>query len=312
MKIDLTVIIPFLNEKENIGRLVDALHKYFSGFRGKRIEVLFVDDGSTDGSSDTLEGISHSGYTARIVRLSRNFGSHAALRAGIQHAQGAYITFMYADLQDPLILIEQMYEKARRGFDIVWAQRRFQRPSSGIFSSMYAALMRRFAVKDFPEQGFDIVLFGGKVKRELNENIESNSSLFLQIMTMGFRQTSLSYEKSPRVRGRSKWTFSKKIKLFIDSFVAFSYFPIRLVSIMGVLLSIAGFIWALTIVLRAILLRDLSQGWPTLIAVLMLGFGVTNISLGIIAEYLWRTFDSARGRKTFIIDRVYDLSGKAK
>src|SRR6185295_10041286 len=169
----------------------------------------------------------------------------------------------------------------------VWATRQGSGTplSEKLFSKMYAWLMQKFAISEFPENGFDIVMFTNKVKKEINENIEANSSIFLQILTLGFKSASITYNKRERKAGKTKWTLSKKIKLFIDSFIAFSYAPIRLVTYTGIGFSILGFLWTLYISLRAILIGDLNPGWPALVAILMIGFGITNISLGIIAEY---------------------------
>lgn len=312
MKPDISLIIPFLNEQENMEHLVTQLHDYAASLKNLKIEVLFVDDGSSDLSVACLKRVKHTGYDAKIIKFSRNYGSHAALRAGILHAQGTYTTFLPADLQDPLELIEKLYRKSLEGHDIVWAARNKVEVSvlEKFFSNLYAGLMRKFVVGSYPPHGFDVVMFNAKVRNELNQNIEANSSLFLQILTLGFRCSSITYNKQARRQGKSKWTLSKKMKLLIDSFVAFSYFPIRVVSAVGIILAVTGFSWASYIILRTLFLKDLNQGWPTLISVLMMGFGITNISLGIIAEYLWRTLDASRKRKVFIIDDMFDLSYK--
>jgi dolichol-phosphate mannosyltransferase len=165
-------------------------------------------------------------------------------------------------------------------------------------------MMRRFAIESYPSKGFDIIMFSKKIQFVLNQHQESNSSLFLQILTLGYSQTTIEYEKAERKKGKSKWTIGKKIKLFIDSFVAFSYAPIRLVSIVGVLLFVLGIFWSSYLVLRKLIYDDLESGWPALIAILSIGFGITSIFLGIIAEYLWRTLDSSRGRPVYIIDEI--------
>jgi dolichol-phosphate mannosyltransferase len=252
----------------------------------------------------------HKTYKAKVISFSRNFGSHAALRAGISHASGEYICFNYADLQDPLELIIQMKELMEQGHDIIWAQRESTKVPWGekMFSKFYARLMQKFAFKNFPEKGFDIVMFNGKVAVEVNKNVEANSSIFLQILGMGFRQTNISYKKRERKTGVSKWTLSKKIKLFIDSFVAFSYAPIRFVTIVGIAFFVIGVLWAAYIIIRKIVFDDLAMGWPATLSVLMVGFGITNISLGIIAEYLWRTLDASRKRQVFIIDEIKELN----
>lgn len=305
-----TVIIPIFNEYEGIPFLVDSLNEFFAQNAQLNAEVIFVNDGSKDNSLERLASMIHLSYKAKVISLSRNFGSHAALRAGISHASGEYICFNYADLQDPLELIVRMKELMEQGNDIVWAQRESTKVAWGekMFSKFYASLMKKFAFKNFPEKGFDIVMFNRKVANEVNRNVEANSSIFLQILGMGFRQTNITYKKRERKTGVSKWTLSKKIKLFIDSFVAFSYAPIRFVTIVGIIFFIIGLLWTGYIVVRKIFFQDLAAGWPALMSILMIGFGITNISLGIIAEYLWRTLDASRKRQVYIVDEVRDLN----
>ena len=312
MQTEISIIVPFLNEGENIPHLVSSISDFFGSSDKPKVQVIFVDDGSTDDSVEQLKKANHKNYSAKLIRFSQNYGSHAALRSGILNADSEYITFMYADLQDPLAVIPQMYEKALAGNDIVWAQRKTTKAGTfeKMFSSQYAKLMRKYVTKTFPERGFDIVMFNSKISRELNDNVEKNSSIFLQILTLGYKQDYVLYDKQERQKGKSKWTLSKKIKLLVDSFVAFSFAPIRFVTMVGIFLFIMGFVWSLYVILRSIIFHDLSPGWPTLIAVLMFGFGITNISLGIIAEYLWRTLDASRGRKAFIVDEIIDLNTK--
>src|SRR5258705_3875354 len=306
----ITVIIPIFNEYEGIPFLVNSLNELFRDNSQVNAEVIFVNDGSRDKSVERLMSMEHRSYKAKVISFSRNFGSHAALRAGISHATGDYICFNYADLQDPLDLVIRMKELMEQGNDIVWAQRESTKVPWGekMFSKFYARLMQKFAFKNFPEKGFDIVMFNKKVAAEVNKNVEANSSIFLQILRMGFRQTNSTYKKRERQTGVSKWTLSKKIKLFIDSFVAFSYAPIRFVTIVGIAFFFIGVLWATYIILRKLIYDDLSAGWPATLSVLMIGFGITNISLGIIAEYLWRTLDASRKRQVFIIDDIKELN----
>jgi glycosyltransferase involved in cell wall biosynthesis len=305
----LSVIIPIYNEYDGIPFLVQNLNDFFGEHTHLLPEVIFVNDGSKDGSVERLQEMKHENYKAKIISLSRNFGSHAALRAGISIANGELVCFNYADLQDPLELILQMEEKTKEGNEIIWAHRESTKVSLGekTFSSVYAYLMKKFAFSNFPEKGFDIVMFNKKVATQVKNNVEANSSIFLQILGMGFRQASISYKKRERKTGVSKWTMAKKVKLFIDSFVAFSYAPIRLVTIIGISMFIIGSLWTLYIILRTLLYHNLASGWPALVSILTIGFGITNISLGIIAEYLWRTLDASRKRPVFIIDKIVEL-----
>jgi len=203
-----------------------------------------------------------------------------------------------------------MHELCTKGNNIAWAAR--NKSASGfwgrVFSKAYAMLMRKIVNPKFPKSGFDVVMFDHKVRNFLNGNIESNSSVFLQILNSGFKQDNIEYEKQKRTAGNSKWTLSKKIKLFVDSVVAFSYLPIRMVTIGGIIIFVAGIIWTFYIVIRHFTADDMTPGWPTLISILMLCFGFTNISLGIIAEYLWRTLDASRSRPVFVIDEIIEVN----
>lgn len=305
--IEISIIIPFLNEEENVPHLVRSLSEY-ARHCDNSMEFVFVDDGSSDDSvSQFRSELKESGLSFQIISLSKNYGSHAALRAGISEARGRYTGFLYADLQDPVELIDQLHAKlVKEQHNIVWGTRNSTQSGlfEGMFSRFYAYLMKRFVSPDFPKEGFDIVMFDEKVRTQINNNPENNSSIFLQILTLGFKQGKISYDKKERAGGKSKWTFGKRVKLFIDSFVAFSYFPIRLVTIVGISLFILGGLWTIYIVGRELIYADLAQGWPALVSILLVGFGITNIGLGVVAEYLWRTLDASRNRPVFVIDNI--------
>jgi polyisoprenyl-phosphate glycosyltransferase len=305
----ISIISPFLNESGNIGNYVNSLNSFFVNkpYSG---EVILVDDGSTDNSIELLQGLEFGNYDIKLLKLSKNFGAQAAVRAGIKHATGDYITFLPADLQDPLELIDRSLEIVKeKDSDIVYAFRKTTNNSffESVFSRFYAYMMKKFVNPKFPGKGFDIVFFNKKVKQNLDQNVELNSSIQLQILTLGYSSENVYYDKAERKVGKSKWTFAKKMKLFIDSFVAFSFAPIRLVSMVGIVFFIVGIAWTIYIVLRKLIYDDLDPGWPALLSILMVGFGITNISLGIIAEYLWRTLDASRKRPLFIIDEVIEL-----
>ena len=311
---DISVVIPFLNEESNINSLVAALEEFCASVSA-RIEVIFVDDGSTDGSVKLLSEKHLEHFSGKVVQLSQNYGSHAALRAGINQASGRYTCFLYADLQDPVGLVTKMAEVATSsGSNIVWASR--ARTNNGfserLFSNAYSWLMKRYVSPDYPAQGFDIVLFDEKVRAQLNANMEKNSSIFLQILTMGFKQEMITYDKQARQKGKSKWTLAKKVKLLIDSFVAFSYAPLRFVTMMGILFFVFGILYTSYILIDFLIYDSPVQGWTSIIAILSVGIGVTNISLGIIAEYLWRTLDAAGNRKAFLVDQVHELQSKSE
>lgn len=308
---DVSIIIPFLNEEENLGELVAQLNQYAQQ-QHFSIDAVFVDDGSTDSCGQVLRTVNSPNVPLKLIRFSKNYGSHAAIRAGINYAEGSYTMFFSADMQEPFSMIGEMYAKACEGYDIIAARKAEVETglSERLFSGVYTSLIRRFAVRDYPPGGANNFMFNEKVRRYLCENVEANSSIHMQIINMGFRRAIIDVSLNKRHKGKSKWTFSKKIKLFIDSFLAFSYAPIRAISMLGIVLFIAGFLYALWIILAKLTgIVEFDVGFPTLISVSLLGFGLTNFSLGIVAEYLWRTLDAARSRPAFIIDSVEILSG---
>ena len=312
IKPEISLVIPFLNEEENLPMICAALEEYLPSV-GVPVEVVFVDDGSTDGSCAWLEQAEFRNFTAKLVKFSRNFGSHPAVRAGFMNASAPNCVWLGADLQEPLEIIGEGYKRICEGYDLVLVQKNQVQVSKSeeTFSRIYSAMIRKWAIPGYPEKGVNTIFFNEKVKNALNANPELNSSVVLQVISMGFRQTILNMDYRERQRGSSKWTFGKKLKLLIDSFVSFSFFPIRMVSVLGFIFAFAGALIALDLIIVKIFnIRPVTLGWPSLISILMLGFGITNISLGIIAEYLWRTLDAARARPVFIIDEVKQLGDK--
>ena len=305
---DITVIVPFLNEEDNIDRLATELRRFTEEKKNISFEIILVNDGSTDQSVEMIRR-THFPQPTKVISFSQNYGSHAALRAGIMHAKGQHVTFLYADLQDPIENITTMYEKEMEGNDIIWANRAAVKNSflERQFSKFYSRLMKKYVNKRYPAKGFDVVLFNRKVADAVNRNVEGNSSVFLQILNLGFKQDFVEYQKAARKAGKSKWTLAKKIKLLIDYFVDFSFAPIRMVSMLGILFFFVGILWTIYILVRKLVFDDLAAGWPAMLSILMIGFGITNISLGIIAEYLWRTLDASRKRPVFIIDEIIEL-----
>ena len=311
-KPEISVIIPFLNEEENLPLICDALEEYVPTL-GVPVEVVFVNDGSTDGSREWLQQAEFHNFSAKLVNLSRNYGSHPAVRAGFQNASAPNCVWLGADLQEPLEIIGEGYKRVQEGYDLVLVQKNQVQVSKSEerFSHIYSSMIRKWAIPGYPEKGVNTIFFDEKVKNAINANPELNSSVVLQVISLGFRQTVINMDYREREHGQSKWTFGKKLKLLIDSFVSFSFFPIRMVSVLGCIFAFVGALMALDlIVVKIFNIRPVTTGWPSLICILMLGFGLTNISLGVIAEYLWRTLDAARARPVFIIDTIDELKNK--
>ncbi len=306
-----SVIVPFLNEEQTIPVFCKTIDSYVSKLPFK-VELVFVNDGSTDSSMELIKDYQFKSISKfRIISFSKNYGSHAAIRAGIAYSSYDICTWLGMDLQEPLAIIPTAYDKiANEGFEAVYFEKRTIAVSrtNRLFSRIYSFLIKKYAVNTYSNVGTATIAFGSKIKKLLISSVEANSSLILQIMDMGFKHDTISLDYQERKAGRSKWTLSKKIKLFIDSFVSFSYMPIRMVSIIGIGLFIIGLLMGVITIINKINNPIVPTGYSTITCVLALGFGVTNISLGILAEYLWRTYDATKRRPVYIISDIYDPS----
>jgi dolichol-phosphate mannosyltransferase len=299
----ISVIIPCYNEEENLPELYKRLQHVAETAR-HAFEFIIVDDGSSDSSFHILENISSKDSRLKVIKFSRNFGSHAACLAGLSQAKGDACAFLSADLQDPPEVVETLANEWGKGYQVVIGVREWEKESARLFPSLYYRAVRRFALKNMPEAGTDVFLIDRKVVDAIVSIGEKNTSIFGLILWSGFKQTIVQYRKGPRQKGTSKWTLANKMKLFIDTFVSFSYIPLRLISLAGTLLACLGFLYALFIVFNRMFFSMPVEGWASLMVVLLVVSGTQLIFLGILGEYLWRNFDETRKRPAFIIDRM--------
>lgn len=310
----LSVVIPYLNEADGIEECLREIDKYAITLTFP-LELIFVDDGSIDNTTEIIQKYRFLNIgKVKIIVFSKNYGSHAAIRAGVLESTFDVCTWIGSDLQEPLEFLQKAYDKiTKEGYDAVYIEKHSVKVSTSnrLFSKMYSSLMRKYAVANYSSGGTSNIMFNHKLIELLNNNIESNSSIALQLMDAGFRNCTLSFDFKERYAGASKWTLSKKIKLFIDSFVSFSFMPIRMVSLIGIIMFFAGLFIGIFTLSNKLFNPTVPVGYSTLACIMALGFGITNISLGIIAEYLWRTYDAARKRPVFIVSEVIDLSPKA-
>lgn len=302
----ISIVVPFLNEADGIELFCKVLDEHSKEVDFK-LELIFVDDGSEDGTGELIREYEFLNIEdVKLLTLSKNFGSHAAIRAGVLNASYDVCTWMGSDLQEPLEFLKLSYEKILEGYDAVYVEKRSINVSKANrgFSKLYSAMMRKWAVKNYASGGISNIVFNRKIMQYLNDNIEANSSIMLQIMDAGFKSVTISLDYKERSIGISKWTLAKKIKLLIDSFVAFSYMPIRLVSLLGIAMFILGIVIGIVTMINKMCNPGVPLGYSTIISIMAIGFGITNISLGIIAEYLWRAYDASRKRPAFIISSV--------
>lgn len=311
----LSVLIFFYNEADNLPLLRKRLESIQS-VSGHEFEYVLVDDCSSDNSGEIAEQWVQGSDHAVYIRFSRNFGSHAAVAAGLLHCTGDSAVIMAADLQDPPELIPELAAKSREGVDIVWAcrsERLGETWFTKVAAAAYYQLMRWFGLPNMPPKGADFLLVSRKVINAVNCSPEKHTSVIAMILWMGFQQTFIPYVKQARHAGKSKWTLSKKVKILIDSVVSFSYVPIRAASVFGFLMATAGFVYSSWIAfLWTLGLVTSGTGYAAIMCALLIGQGVILLTLGILGEYLWRTFDESRRRPRFIIDQlIRTLDSKA-
>lgn len=273
-------------------------------------ELIFIDDGSFDDSYQELLALYQaSTYPVRIIKFSRNFGQVPAIYAGYAKATGDIIVNISADLQDPPELIIEMIDAHRNeDFDIVICAREardesvFRRFTSAIFY----ALIKKLSFKNMPPGGFDYVLISKKVKNIILGNDDTNPFWQGQILWTGFQPKVIFYERQKRTIGKSKWTFSKKLKYLFDGVLAYSFYPLRLMSITGLIFFIAGILYGIVIVILYLQGTTPFKGWSPMMILILLSSGLQMLISGVIGEYLWRTLDQARSRPLYVIEQVIE------
>ena len=265
-------------------------------------EVIFVDDGSRDGSYAEMQEVSGEDPKVKLLRFTRNFGQVPAIIAGYEAAQGDAVINISADLQDPVELTSTMVEHWRSGSQVVVAFREDREDSFGakLFSRLaYGAL--RASNKDIPEGGFDFVLMGRKALGAFLSYRGRNRFYQGDILWAGFPTTYIPYVRRKREVGRSQYTFSKKLKLFFDFILDGSYLPIRLMSLAGLLIALSGIAYAAVIVIAWFSGLTPFSGWAPLMIALLLLSGTIMLMLGLIGEYLWRILDEVKAKPLYMI-----------
>jgi dolichol-phosphate mannosyltransferase len=307
-----SVVVPVYFNAATLPELVERLQAVAARLEPHELEVVLVDDGSGDESFAVIHELAARDRRVRALRLSRNFGSNAAILAGLTYAQGDAVVVLAADLQDPPELIPQLVEAWEQGAEVVLAARRSRDDPwlSALLSSIFNRLFRRLVFRDFPRSGFDFVLISRRVRGVLVELGERNSYLFGQVMWVGYERRVIEYDRAARGEGRSRWTLGKKAKYFVDAFTAFSYVPIRAASLLGFLLALAGFAYAgVVVVLRLTGAISGAPGFTTLTVLILLAAGIQLIVTGLLGEYLWRVLEESRRRPAFLVESTVNLEG---
>lgn len=305
----ISIVTPIYNEEENIEVFYERIQDVFKHLQKETNreftkEIVFIDDGSTDSSFNKIKKLSQENSDIRGISLSRNYGSHTAICAGLLKATGDAAVIIACDLQDPPELIIDFVKKWLKGSQIVWGKR--IKYETGFLRScinkVFYTLVKKYAIKTYPAMGTgSFCLIDRKIIDNLNKHPEHNRITFGLIAYQGFKQEYIEYERLKRQRGNSGWTTSKLLKAGLDTFLSFSYFPVRFMSLVGIItfaLSILGALYTLWCWL-AIGIKV--PGWTTIIILLFIFHGIQFLMLGILGEYIWRVSDEVKNRPLFFI-----------
>ena len=299
----LTVLVPCFNEQAVLGEL----HRRLTGVlapTGLSYELLFVDDGSRDGTLAGLLALQAADPRVAVLGLSRNFGHQLALTAGLDHARGEAVVVIDADLQDPPELIPRMVELWRAGSDVVYGQRR-ARQGESVFKRGTAALfyrvMRRLTSVEIPVDTGDFRLLSRRVVEAMKRLPEHHRFVRGMVAWVGFRQTPLPYERAPRFAGETKYPLRRMVRFALDAAVSFSFLPLRLTTFAGFAISLGCFGYA-GYAIWAKLANDVDlPGWASLMVAVMFLGGVQLLGLGIIGEYLGRVYEEVKARPLYLV-----------
>ncbi len=304
----LSVVIPVYCEQESLPflreRLIPVLRDLESS--GCGWELILVDDGSTDGTAEILRNMAFEDRRIKVIRFARNFGSHAALKAGFDFATGDCAVNLASDLQEPPELILPMVSAWRtERWPVVAAVRKeiVGSPLNRFFSRTFYWFVNLATSLRLPPSGADMFLVDRSVLNELAGMHERNTDVIGQLYWMGYPMKVIPYDRQERAHGSSGFTLAKKVKLFIDFVLCFSYLPIRIYSALGIAAAVLGALYGLWLAA--------GQGGSPLAALILFIGGVIILGQGILGEYLWRVLDEARARPSRLILETYNIEGDA-
>jgi dolichol-phosphate mannosyltransferase len=306
----LSIIIPCYFNGENIPFTKKRLIENESLFENDvTFEYVMVDDGSKDNTVEELIKFKNEQFgKVKIIKLAGNVGSYNAILAGMNYATGDCCVVIAADLQDPPELMVKMYAHWKNGIKLVVGNRADREDSifQKAFSNTYHKLIQKFALKNIPNGGFDYVFFDKQLKDEVVKINEKNTNTLYLLAWLNYDMVCIPYTRSKREVGKSRWTLKKKIKLFIDSFISFSYAPLKFISITGITLGFIALLYSLVIIILKFKGSIEPSGWSSMMVVILFVSSFQMIGLGIIGEYVWRNLEASRKRPIYVVDNVLE------
>jgi len=299
-----SLVIPIYNEEENIMEMYRRLHDVMEQLDGD-VELILIDDGSRDRSLKMMRELHHRDNRVHYLSLARNFGHQIAVTAGLNFVQGKCIIVMDADLQDPPELILTMIEKWHQGYQVVYAQRISRQQESRLkrlTAYLFYRILRRLAKVDIPVDTGDFCLMDRQVVDILNSMPERNRYIRGLRAWVGFRQTSVLFERNPRFAGDVKYTFGKSLSLAIDGIISFSTVPLRLATYLGIISAAIAMIMIILVLYWRIFAPVSHLIGYTLITISMFFLGsVQLICIGILGEYIGRIYEEVKGRPLYTL-----------
>lgn len=302
----LSVIVPCYNEEENIVDFYNELLKNNDFFNEKELEleILYIDDGSKDGTAAEVKKLREKDERVHLLSFSRNFGKEAAIYAGLQKSKGDYVVIMDVDLQDPPALLPKMYSYIEEGFDSV-ATRRVTRKGEPVIRSAFARLFYRLMNKisrtEIVDGARDYRLMTRQVTDAILSMTEYNRFSKGIFGWVGYETKWLEYENIERNKGETKWSFWKLFFYSIEGITAFSTMPLAIASVMGVLFCFAAFLLIVVTIVRKLVFGDPTSGWPSLVCIISMISGVQLFCLGIVGQYLSKTYMEVKKRPIYLI-----------
>ena len=302
----LSVIVPCYNEEENVRDFYDELQKTSAFFQEKEIEIeiLYIDDGSKDKTVAEVKKLRAQDEHVRLISFSRNFGKEAAIYAGLQKARGDFVVMMDVDLQDPPSLLPEMYGYIEQGYDSV-ATRRVTRkgepPVRSFFARLFYRIMNKISRTEIIDGARDYRLMTRQVVDSILAMSEYNRFSKGIFGWVGYETKWLAYDNIERKKGKTKWSFWKLFLYSLDGILAFSTVPLAIASIMGVLFCVLAFLLIIVTIIRKLAYGDPTSGWPSLVCIISLVSGVQLFCLGIVGQYLSKTYMEVKKRPIYLV-----------
>ena len=302
----LSVIVPCYNEEENVPYFYEELMKLTPFFEEKKLtlELIYVDDGSKDGTVGEIKKLNDKDERVKLVSFSRNFGKEAAIYAGFSKSKGDYVVMMDADLQDPPSLLPEMFQYIEEGYDSV-ATRRVSRKGEPVirsfFARMFYKLINKISKTDIVDGARDYRLMTRQVVDAILSLGEYNRFSKGIFGWVGFNTKWVEYENVERTKGETKWSFWGLFLYSIEGIIAFSTAPLAVASVLGVLFCVIAFIIIIMIIVRSLFWQDPTSGWPSLVCIISMVSGVQLLCLGILGQYVSKTYLEVKHRPIYLV-----------